>query len=63
MHVNTSQALKISGKQLPDWGFHQFEVVTDKVLNQDWNVWNVEEHRYTRSKDDDEIEKLKFDEH
>ena len=57
MHANTSQALKISGKQLPEWGFHQLEVVTDKVLNQEWTMWNVEEHRYTRSEDDDGIEK------
>jgi len=35
---------------LPDWGFNQHEVVTDKIISQDDTVWNVEEHRYTKSK-------------
>jgi len=42
--------LKFSGRQLPDWGFNQHEVVTDKIISQDDTVWNVEEHRYTKSK-------------
>ena len=41
---------QISGKQLPEWGFHQLEVVTDKLHNHEHTLWNVEEHRYTRSK-------------
>ena len=49
MHVNSSQALKFSGRQLPDWGFNQHEVVTDRILHQDDTIWNVEEHRYTKS--------------
>lgn len=48
--MNSSQALKFSGRQLPDWGFNQHEVVTDKVIQQDDTIWNVEEHRYTKSK-------------
>ncbi|GAB1607719.1 protein O-mannosyl-transferase 1-like [Argonauta hians] len=48
-HVNTSQALKVSGKQLPEWGFHQLEVVTDRITEQDPTIWNVEEHRYTKA--------------
>ena len=48
IHVNSSQALKFSGKQLPDWGFNQHEVVTDRLLDQEDTVWNVEEHRYTK---------------
>lgn len=48
IHIDTHQALKYSGRQLPDWGFHQHEVVADRVLNQDDTVWNVEEHRYTK---------------
>lgn len=51
IHVNSTQALKFSGRQLPDWGFRQHEVVTDKVIEQEDTIWNVEEHRYTRSKD------------
>ena len=31
-----------------DWGFHQNEVVCDKVHNQLDTIWNVEEHRYTK---------------
>lgn len=50
IHVNSSQALKFSGRQLPDWGFNQHEVVTDRIVNQDDTIWNVEEHRYTKSK-------------
>lgn len=49
IHVNTSQALKFSGRQLPDWGFHQHEIVTDKIIQQQDTIWNVEEHRYTKS--------------
>ncbi|XP_063601521.1 protein O-mannosyltransferase 1-like isoform X1 [Penaeus indicus] len=57
IHVNSTQALKFSGRQLPDWGFRQHEVVTDKVLEQEDTIWNVEEHRYTRTEDKKEREK------
>ncbi|XP_059487784.1 protein O-mannosyltransferase 1 [Neocloeon triangulifer] len=57
VHVNSSQALKFSGKQLPDWGYNQHEVVTDRVVQQDDTVWNVEEHRYTTSDDQKERER------
>lgn len=57
IHVNTSQALKFSGRQLPDWGFHQHEIVTDKVIQQEDTIWNVEEHRYTKSEDEKERER------
>ncbi|CAG2104417.1 unnamed protein product [Medioppia subpectinata] len=57
IHVNTSQALKFSGKQLPDWGFNQHEMVTDKNHNQEDAVWNVEEHRYTKNSDVKERER------
>ncbi|XP_067002481.2 protein O-mannosyltransferase 1 [Anabrus simplex] len=57
VHVNSSQALKFSGRQLPDWGFHQHEVVTDRNLHQDDTVWNVEEHRYTKSEDQKDRER------
>lgn len=49
VHFNSTQALKFSGRQLPDWGFNQHEIVTDKIISQDDTVWNVEEHRYTKS--------------
>lgn len=45
IHVNTSQAVKISGMELPDWGFHQLEVCTDKSIKQTNTIWNVEEHQ------------------
>lgn len=57
VHLNSSQALKFSGKQLPDWGFNQHEVVTDRVINQEDTVWNVEEHRYTKESDQKDREK------
>nr|KAG5706616.1 hypothetical protein BaRGS_005686 [Batillaria attramentaria] len=49
IHVNTSTALRITGKQLPEWGFHQLEVTADRLINQRDTVWNVEEHRYSKS--------------
>lgn len=59
IHVTTGQALRFTGRQLPDWGFHQHEVVADRVVNQDDTVWNVEEHRYTKKQvaDQKEIER------
>lgn len=57
IHVDTNTALKFSGRQLPDWGFHQHEVVADRIVNQDDTVWNVEEHRYTKSDDQKERER------
>lgn len=58
IHVTSGQALRMSGKQLPKWGFHQHEVVTDRIVVQDDTVWNVEEHRYTKSEKDREKELL-----
>nr|XP_018899540.1 PREDICTED: protein O-mannosyltransferase 1 [Bemisia tabaci] len=52
VHVNSSQALKFSGKQLPDWAFFQYEVVADKEVQQRDTIWNVEEHRYTKTDDE-----------
>lgn len=31
--------------ELPDWGFHQLEVCTDKSIKQTSTIWNVEEHQ------------------
>ncbi|XP_071821442.1 protein O-mannosyl-transferase 1-like isoform X2 [Apostichopus japonicus] len=45
IHVTTNQALKFTGNQLPDWGFYQYEVATDRIHQQEATVWNVEEHR------------------
>ncbi|GFO21748.1 protein o-mannosyltransferase 1 [Plakobranchus ocellatus] len=52
IHVNTSTALKTTGKQLPEWGFHQLEVSADRLVQQTATLWNVEEHRYTQVKPD-----------
>ncbi|XP_053337154.1 protein O-mannosyl-transferase 1 [Clarias gariepinus] len=58
IHVNTSAVLKLSGVSLPEWGFHQLEVVGDKLYKgyQQSGVWNVEEHRYGRSQEQRERE-------
>lgn len=48
IHTKTGQALKFTGRQLPDWGFNQHEVAADRVVVQPDTVWNVEEHRYTK---------------
>ena len=44
--------LQLSGSQLGEWGFYQYEVVTAAGASHLDNtaMWNVEEHRYTRSK-------------
>ncbi|RXG71608.1 Protein O-mannosyltransferase 1 [Armadillidium vulgare] len=57
IHLNTSSALKFSGRQLPDWGFRQHEIVADKSLDNEDVIWNVEEHRYSRVEDQKEREK------
>ncbi|KAG8540864.1 hypothetical protein GDO81_030153 [Engystomops pustulosus] len=58
LHVNTSAALKLSGFTLPDWGFRQLEVVGDKMAKGSHPslVWNVEEHRYGKSREQAERE-------
>ncbi|KAM4696051.1 protein PRRC2B [Rhinophrynus dorsalis] len=58
VHVNTSAALKLSGSALPDWGFRQLEVVGEKASKGSHQslVWNVEEHRYGKSKEQAERE-------
>ncbi len=38
-----------TGKVLPDWGFYQNEVATDKDHSLDSQIFNVEEHRYSQS--------------
>ncbi|XP_012266663.2 protein O-mannosyltransferase 1 [Athalia rosae] len=57
IHVNTEQALKFSGRQLPDWGYNQHEIVADRIIEQPDTVWNVEEHRYTKSEDQKQRER------
>merc|ERR1711971_1302365 len=58
VHVNTSAALRFTGKNYPEWGFVQHEVASDRNVNQADTVWNVEEHRYTKNdKDKATIEK------
>lgn len=56
IHFNSSLALRFSGRQLPDWGFHQHEIVADKEIKHEDTIWNVEEHRYTKSEDQKERE-------
>ncbi|XP_063358318.1 protein O-mannosyltransferase 1 [Cydia amplana] len=57
VHERSGAALRFSGRQLPAWGFHQHEVVADKVLTHQDTVWNVEEHRYTKAEDRKERER------
>lgn len=57
IHVNTDYALKFSGRQLPDWGFNQHEIVADRLIDQTDSIWNVEEHRYTKSEDQKQRER------
>jgi len=58
IHQNSNQALKYSGRVYGDWGYHQNEIVCDKVHNQLDTIWNVEEHRYTKNDENkDSIER------
>lgn len=57
VHANAEFALKFSGRQLPDWGFNQHEVVADRLADQTNSIWNVEEHRYTKSEDQKQRER------
>ncbi|CAH2104314.1 unnamed protein product [Euphydryas editha] len=57
IHVDSGSALRYSGRQLPSWGFHQHEVVADKVITHQDTIWNVEEHRYTKAEDRKERER------
>ncbi|KPJ12713.1 Protein O-mannosyltransferase 1 [Papilio machaon] len=57
IHVDSGSALRFSGRQLPSWGFHQHEVVADKVVTHQDTIWNVEEHRYTKAEDRRERER------
>lgn len=52
IHTTTGAALRFSGRQLPDWGFNQHEVVADRIVEQLDTIWNVEEHRYTKTAGD-----------
>lgn len=56
IHLNSSLALRFSGRQLPEWGFHQHEIVADKELKNEDTIWNVEEHRHTKLEDQKERE-------
>ncbi|XP_058492669.1 protein O-mannosyl-transferase 1 isoform X1 [Solea solea] len=56
VHVNTSAVLKLSGMSLPDWGFHQLEVVAEKLFKARSLGWTVEEHRYGTSQEQEERE-------
>ncbi|KAK2724613.1 hypothetical protein QYM36_001191 [Artemia franciscana] len=57
VNVNTSAALSYSGRTLPAWGFHQQEVVGDVQLSNIDNNWNVEEHRYTRNEEKEDLQR------
>ncbi|XP_011506531.1 PREDICTED: protein O-mannosyltransferase 1 [Ceratosolen solmsi marchali] len=57
IHINSEYALKFSGRQLPDWGFNQHEIVADRLIDQSDSIWNVEEHRYTKSEDQKQRER------
>ncbi|XP_032664728.1 protein O-mannosyltransferase 1 [Odontomachus brunneus] len=57
VHANAEFALKFSGRQLPDWGFNQHEVVADRLADQTNSIWNVEEHRYTKNEDQKQRER------
>jgi len=53
VHVNTSAAIKVSGSTLPEWGFRQYEVGTDRRINTQESIWNVEEHNQNVTKPED----------
>ncbi|XP_033835898.1 protein O-mannosyl-transferase 1 [Periophthalmus magnuspinnatus] len=58
VHLNTSAVLKLSGASLPDWGFHQLEVIAERLFSghSSGQSWTVEEHRYGTSQEQRERE-------
>ncbi|XP_033647476.1 protein O-mannosyl-transferase 1-like [Asterias rubens] len=60
IHVNTSQAIRMTNKLLGEWGFYQHEVATDRILQQDDTVWNVEEHQYAKASDNGDNSLVQF---
>ena len=63
VHVNTSAALRFTGKNYPEWGFMQNEVASDRNINQADTVWNVEEHRYTKNDKDKAAIEVELSQH
>ena len=61
VHVNTSSVLRTTGKTLPDWGFLQMEVATDRSNIGDSSVWNVEEHQYPKVTNNKDNKKEKIE--
>ncbi|KAH8418747.1 hypothetical protein KR222_011712, partial [Zaprionus bogoriensis] len=57
IHHTTGAALRFSGRQLPNWGYNQHEVVADREQVHQDAIWNVEEHRYTKTQDQRERER------
>ncbi|TDG41810.1 hypothetical protein AWZ03_011767 [Drosophila navojoa] len=57
IHETTGAALRFSGRQLPSWGYNQHEVVADRERQHQDAIWNVEEHRYTKTQDQRERER------
>lgn len=59
--------MQCSGKRLPDWGFQQYEVVTDRMLQDPQVMWGVEDlsppnvtqapRNQTREEEEEEIRK------
>lgn len=52
IHQKTGCLLKTSGKNLPEWGFKQGEVICEKKpdLEHPRSMWNIELHVNSRSK-------------
>ena len=44
-HACTCAYMQCTGKRLPEWGFQQYEVVTDRVIQGTHVVWGMEELR------------------
>ena len=42
--------MRFTGRQLPAWGYNQHEIAADKQIDHHDANWNVEEHRYTKSR-------------
>lgn len=60
IHVTTGYAMRFTGRQLPAWGYNQHEVAADKTINHHDTIWNVEEHRYTKSRNHKVLFRLKY---
>jgi dolichyl-phosphate-mannose-protein mannosyltransferase len=52
IHINSGQAIGCTGKRLPEWGFQQYEVATDRAVESSHTSWIMDDANNPTSTDD-----------